>query len=119
MLGVRIMKAADGSPKINETSEIDFSENTCELTATRQVKNSDGDTKVDDVGTLVHRLSETPGHEIECLVGKLMEFHKKLQSDGIRIQFDIENYADLNQRVMQLTTIVADSVGKLPAPRVD
>ena len=48
-----------------------------------------------------------------------MELHKKLQSDGIRIQFDIENYADLNQRVMQLTTIVAGSVGKLPAPRVD
>ena len=48
-----------------------------------------------------------------------MELHRKLQSDGIRIQFDIENYADLNQRVMQLTTIVADNVGKLPAPRVD
>lgn len=112
------MKAADGFSEMNETLEMDLSENICELTSTRQVKNSDDDTEVQDVGTLLNRLSETPRQEIECLVGKLMELHKKLQSDGIRIQFDIENYADLNQRVMQLTTIVADSVGKLPAPRV-
>jgi hypothetical protein len=67
----------------------------------------------------VHRLSEAPRREIECLVAKLTTLHKKLQIDGDRIQLDIEEYADLNQRVMQLTTIVADSVGKLPAPRVN
>jgi hypothetical protein len=50
---------------------------------------------------------------------QLMTFHKKLENDGVRIQVDIEEYAKLNQRVMQLTTIVVDSVGKLPAPRVD
>jgi hypothetical protein len=113
------MKAADGFSQMNKTSEMDFSENNRELTSTRQIKNSHDDTEVHDVGTLLHRISETPRQEIECLVGKLMELHKKLQSDGIRIHFDIENYADLNQRVMQLTTIVADSVGKLPAPCVD
>ena len=113
------MKAANASSKINETSEMDFSENICELTSARQVKKSDDATEIQDVGTLVNRLSETPRQEIECLVRKLMELHRKLQSDGIRIHFDIENYADLNQRVMQLTTIVADNVGKLPAPRVD
>jgi len=48
-----------------------------------------------------------------------MTLHKKLQIDGDRIQLDIEEYADLNHRVMQLTTIVADSVGKFPAPRVN
>jgi hypothetical protein len=43
---------------------------------------------------------------------------RKLQTDGDRIQVDIEEYTDLNQRVRQLTTIVSDSVEKLPAPRV-
>jgi hypothetical protein len=79
--------------------------------------NSNGD--IDGTGTLVRQLSEAPRREIEDLVGKLMTFHKKLQLDGDRIQLDIEEYTDLNQRVMQLTTIIADSVGRLPDPRVN
>jgi hypothetical protein len=112
------MRAANGSSKINESSEVDFSESICELTSTRnavrQVKNSDGDMEVQGAGTLLHRLSEAPRREIEDLVGKLMTLLKKLETDGVRIQLDIEEYAELNQRVMQLTTVVADSVGQLP-----
>jgi hypothetical protein len=115
------MKAANGSP--NESSEINFSETICDLTsardAVRQVKNSDGEMDAQGAGTLVRRLSEAPRREIEDLVGKLMTLLKKLETDGVRIQLDIEEYTELNQRVMQLTTIVADSVGKLPAPHVD
>jgi hypothetical protein len=48
-----------------------------------------------------------------------MTLHKKLQTDGDRIQLDIMEYTDLNQHVRQLTTIVSDSVGKLPAPHVN
>ena len=61
------MKAANASSKINETSEMDFSEKICELTSARQVKKSDDDTEIQDVGTLLNRLSETPRQEIECL----------------------------------------------------
>jgi len=43
-----------------------------------------------------------------------MKLHKKLQADSDRIQLDIEEYTNLNERVRQLTTIVADGVGKLP-----
>jgi hypothetical protein len=84
-----------------------------------QVKNSNGDIEAQSAGTLVRQLSETPRREIENLVGILMTYHKKLQTDGDRIQLDIEDYADLNQHVRQLTTIVSDSVGKLPAPHVN
>lgn len=48
-----------------------------------------------------------------------MALHKKLQTDGDRIQHEIERYTALNRCVMQLTTIVADSVGKLPASRIN
>ena len=68
---------------------------------------------------MMDRLSETPRREIESLVGRLMKLHKKLQTDGDRIQHEIERYTELNRCVLQLTTIVADSVGKLPAPRIN
>ena len=114
------MKAANGSPDINESSEMDFGETICDLTsarnAVRLVKNSDGDMEPQGAGTLVRQLSEAPRRELEDLVGKLMTFLKKLDTDAVRIQLDIEEYTELNQRVMQLTNIVADSVGKLPDP---
>lgn len=116
------MKHANGSSEINKSSEIDFDETICDLTsardAVRQIKESNGQIEVQGAGSLVRQLSETPSREIEDLVGKLMTLHRKLQTDGDRIQLDIEEYTDLNQRVRQLTTIVSDSVGKLPAARV-
>jgi hypothetical protein len=76
------MKSANGSSEIKGSSETDFSENIRELTPARDA----------GAGTLVHRLSEALRREIECLVGKLMTVHKKLQIDGDRIQLDIEEY---------------------------
>ena len=104
------MTSANGSSEVNKSSNMDFSEDIRELTsgdALREVENS------------VHRLSEASRREIECLVGELMTLHKKLLTDGDRIQLDIEQYAELNQHVMQLTTIIVDSVEKLPRPRIN
>ena len=104
------MTSANGSSEVNKSSDMDFSEDIRELTsgdALREVENS------------VHRLSEASRREIECLVGELMTLHKKLLTDGDRIQLDIEQYAELNQHVMQLTTIIMDSVGKLPRPSIN
>jgi hypothetical protein len=104
------MTSANGSSEVNKSSNMDFSEDIRELTsgdALREVENS------------VHRLSEASRREIECLVGELMTLHKKLLTDGDRIQLDIEQYAELNQHVMQLTTIIMDSVGKLPRPSIN
>jgi hypothetical protein len=112
------MEASSGYSKKNESPETDFSEGICDVTsardAARQIETSDGAMEVEGAGALVRQLSESPRREIEDLVGKLMKLHKKLQADGERIQLDIEEYTNLNERVRQLTTIVADSVGKLP-----
>ena len=117
------MKSANKLSEIDNTSEIDFSEDIQKLTsaraALRPVDETDGETAGRGVGTLMDRLSEAPRREIEGLVGTLMTLHKKLQTDGDRIQHEIEHYTALNRCVMQLTTIVADSVGKLPAPRIN
>jgi hypothetical protein len=113
------MKGGNGSSEINKSSEMDLGEINSASDAVRQVKNSNGDMEAQSAGTLVHQLSEASRREIEDLVGILMTYHKKLQTDGDRLQLDIEDYADLNQHVRQLTTNASDSVGKLPALRVN
>ena len=55
-----------------------------------------------------------PIGEIDNLIGELQTLRKKLQTDGERIEQDIGKYAELNQQVMQLTSIIADTVKKLP-----
>jgi hypothetical protein len=105
------MKGNNGSSEIKKSSEIGAARG-----AVRQVDNSNGAIEVQGTDTLVRQLSEAPRREIEDLVKKLMTLHKKLQTDGDRIQLDIMEYTDLNQHVRRLTTIVSDSIGKLPAP---
>jgi hypothetical protein len=114
------MKSAkpNGSAEINQSSEMDVRGNIHELThasgALGQIENSDGEIAANGLSTLLRRVSEASRREIENLVGELKTLDKKIHTDGNRIQRDIEEYAELNQHVMQLTTIIADSVRKLP-----
>ena len=106
--------------KINKSPEkIDGSGNIHELTsatdASRQFEMSDGQTSADNLGVLVRRVSESSTQQIENLVGELQTLRKKLYSDGNRIQREIEEYAVLNQQIMQLTTIIFESMSRLPA----
>lgn len=70
---------------------------------------------VNSLGPLLRRVSEASSREIDFLISELQTLNKKLEADGNRIQRDIEEHAKLNQHVMELTTIFADSVRKLPA----
>jgi hypothetical protein len=64
--------------------------------------------------TLLRRVSEASTREIENLMSELHGLRKKLQSDGNRIQKDITKYTELSQGILQLATIVSDSVKKIP-----
>jgi molecular chaperone GrpE (heat shock protein) len=110
------MKADNVSPKINESPVVDYSETIFDLTSARKVVH--GEVESAGAGILVRRLSDGPRREIEGLIEKLETFLEKLETEGVRIQADIEEYAERNQRAIQLTTIVADSVKKLPEPCV-
>ena len=85
------------------------------IDASRLAEMGDGQASADNLGTLVRRVSESSSQQIENLVGELQSLRKKLHSDGNRIQSEIEEYAVLNQQVMQLTAIISESMGKLPA----
>jgi cell fate (sporulation/competence/biofilm development) regulator YlbF (YheA/YmcA/DUF963 family) len=71
----------------------------------------------DGLGSLVRRVSDASRREIRNLVGELQTLDKKLQNDGDRIRNYIEEYAGLNQQIMQLTTTISDSVKKIPDSR--
>jgi len=79
-----------------------------------QTENGDGERSPEHLGTLLRQVSRASMGEIESLIVELKTLHKKLQTDGDRIQRDIAQHADLSQQVMQLTNIISDSVKKLP-----
>ena len=80
----------------------------------RQPESGDGERSAENLGSLLRQVSKTSMGEIDRLISELQTLRRKLQTDGERIQRDIAEYAELSQQVMQLTTIISDSVEKLP-----
>jgi hypothetical protein len=115
-----MMKSArpNGSAEINQSLEMEISENIHELTRTssafRQVEIAGDEIAANSVGPFLRRISEASRRDIKHLIDELQTLDKKLETDGDRIQRDIEEYANLGLHVMQLTTIIADSVKELP-----
>jgi hypothetical protein len=120
-----VMRTAkpNGFAEMEMSLEKDIARNIHELssanTAFRQVENDDDQASAGDLGTLLRRVAEASTHEVEVLINELHGLRKKLQSDGDRIQSDIERYAGLSQGVMQLAAIISDNVKKIPfAPSI-
>jgi predicted PilT family ATPase len=85
------------------------------INAERQAAgSSDGETSAGHLGTLLRQVSKASIGEIDSLIAELKTLHKKLLTDGDRIQRDIAEHAELSQQVIQLTKIIFDSVKKLP-----
>jgi hypothetical protein len=80
----------------------------------RQTESGDGEPAAENLGNLLRQVSKASMGEIDQLISELQTLRKKLQTDRDRIERDIAKYAELNQQVMQLTTIISDSVKKLP-----
>jgi len=80
----------------------------------QQPKGGDDPRSPENLANLLGQVSKTSASEIDNLVSDLQTLRKKLQTDGDRIQREITDYAELGQRVMQLTTIISDSVKRLP-----
>ena len=79
-----------------------------------RTESGDGESAAENLGNLLRQVSKPSIGEIDNLISELQTLRKKLQTDGDRIERDIAKYAVLNQHVMQLTTIISDSVKKLP-----
>jgi hypothetical protein len=81
------------------------------------VMRTNGDDELADnsLGMLLGRVSEKPEREIEDVIDQLQTLHNKLEADRSRIHRDIVEYTGISQQVMQLTTIISDSVKSLPS----
>ena len=82
--------------------------------ATHQADIAGDEIAVNSVAPFLRRVSEASRREIKHLVDALQTLDEKLQTDGDRIERDIEEYTELSKHVLQLTTIVSDSVNSLP-----
>ena len=87
---------------------------------TPQLAESDeGQMSGENLGDLLGRVSKTSSGEIDDLIGEFEGLRRRLQTDGDRIQREIEEYNALSQQVMQLTKIISEGVQKLPARSLD
>jgi len=98
----------------DKSSELEGRENIQKLARPESSDHSDQETSTEDFGTLLRQVSKTPMDELDHLIVELQTLRRRLTADRDRIQRDIETYAGLSQHVMQLTTIITDSVKNLP-----
>ena len=80
----------------------------------RTAESNDGEKSAGNLSDLLGQVSKNSKGEIDSLIGELQRLRRKLQSDGDRIQREIEEYHALSHQVMQLTGIISDSVRNLP-----
>jgi hypothetical protein len=99
---------------VKATHQADNAGDEIAVNAMRQAYNAGDEIAVNSVAPFLHRISEASRREIKHLVDALQTLDEKLQTDGDRIQRDIEEYTELSKHVLQLTTIVSDSVNSLP-----
>jgi peptidoglycan hydrolase CwlO-like protein len=64
---------------------------------------------------LLGRVSKNSTAQIDNLVGEFERLRGKLQTDGERIQREVEEYKTLSQQVMELTKTISGSVEKVRA----
>ena len=100
-----------GLDEIEISSEVDVRRNIRERD---QVERGDLKASAEELAALMQRLSGASMREIDQLINQLQKLRTQLRTTGDRIQKDIAEYAELSQQTMQLTSIIVDSVTKLP-----
>ena len=69
----------------------------------------------ENLSDLLGRVSKNSTGEIDSLMDEFARLRGTLQTDGERIQREIEEYNALSQQVMQLTKTISESVEKVRA----
>jgi hypothetical protein len=108
-----ITTALQAFESIEKSSELGVTRNIRELPR-GEVERDDVKTSADDLAALLHRLSDASIHDLDQLINQLQKLRTQLKNAANRIQGDIAGYAELSQQAMQLTSIIVDSVRKLP-----
>jgi len=111
------MNKAMGTAEIDKSLEVEIRRSIQQSKHTAAVPHpasAEHEVMADNLGTLFGRMSKLSMSEVENLIDELQELRKKLEADGDLIERAIARHSEHSQGVMQLTTIIADNVKKLP-----
>jgi hypothetical protein len=67
----------------------------------------------ENLSELLGQVSKSSTGEIDSLMGEFARLRGTLQTDGERIQSEIEEFRALSQQVIQLTKTISESVDKV------
>ncbi len=76
----------------------------------RQQAESGGDAAVDNVSSVIERVSRASIGEIERVMAELANVRDMLRGEGERVQREISGYASLSQTAMTSMKIIGDSL---------
>jgi len=113
MSNVDPVRSAEGMSSELEKSRGNFRKLT-RAGAVQQAESSDQETSPEHLSTTLRQISKISISEVSQLINELQILQRRLETDGDRIERDIQAYAELSQQVMQITSIITDSVKKLP-----
>jgi hypothetical protein len=83
------------------------------LPSARATEKEDDHTPTENLSKLLGQVSKSSTGEIDSLMGEFARLRGTLQTDGERIQREIEEYNALSQQAMQLTKTISESVEKV------
>src|SRR6266568_7760681 len=78
----------------------------------RRAPENDSELVANNIGTLLQRVAGSSVQEIDRLIAELQTLRELLQSEGVRVQREITEYAHLSQSAMQSTKIITESLAK-------
>jgi hypothetical protein len=111
------MNKAFGVTEIEKSLEAEIGRNLHELKRSAPVPqpaSAEHEMTADNLGTLFRRMAKLSMSEVDDLIDELHRLRKKLEIDGDLIERAIAQHSERSQGVMQLTTIIADNVKRLP-----
>jgi hypothetical protein len=83
-----------------------------DVSTLRRTPEAESEAVANNIGTLLGRVAGSSVQEIDRLIIELQTLRELLQSEGVRVQREIAEYAHLSQSAMQSTKIIAESLSK-------
>jgi hypothetical protein len=83
-----------------------------DVSSFRRPRNETGDAGVDNISSVIERVSGASVAEIDRVIAELARVREMLRSEAERVQREIAGYANLSQAAMTSMKIIAESVTK-------
>jgi len=83
-----------------------------DVSSFRRPRNDSGDAGVDNISSVIERVSGASVAEIDRVIAELSRVREMLRSEAERVQREIAGYANLSQAAMTSMKIIAESVTK-------